>query len=107
MTYDPWLKFQGMRLDKLHDEIRSMNERRFKMQPGSQVYQQLGQMIQMANQIAQEKQMVENFNQRQKDKPDSEIINIGEIEETVYTPDYSTEELLNILVQEYREDPKR
>lgn len=107
MTYDPWMKFQGMRLDKLQDEIRSMNEKRFCMRPGSRVYQQLSQMIQMAQGIAYEKQMIESHNHREKDKPKDEVINIGEIHEEVYTPDYSNEELLNILVQEYREDPKK
>lgn len=107
MTYDPWIKFQSMSLDKLHDEIRALNERKSKMRPGSQIYHQLGQMIQMANEIAREKQMVENFNYRQKNKPDSAVVDIGEIQENVYTPDYSGDELLNILVQEYREDPKR
>ena len=107
MTYDPWMKFQGMRLDKLQEEIRSMNERRFRMRPGSQVHQQLGQMIKMAQDIAQEKQMVENQRHRQKEKPDSEVIDIGEVTEEVYTPDYSNDELLDILVQEYREDPQK
>lgn len=107
MSFDPWTKFQGMRLDKLQEEIRSMNERRFRMRPGSQVYQQLGQMIQMAQSIAQEKQMIETHRQRQKEKPSSEVIDIGEITEETYTPDYSREELLNILVQEYKEDPKK
>lgn len=107
MTYDPWMKFQGMRLDKLQDEIRSMNEKRFRMRPGSQVYQQLGHLIQMAQGIAYEKQMIESHQQREKEKPSSEVIDIGEITEDVYTPDYSSDELLNILVQEYREDPTK
>jgi hypothetical protein len=107
MTVDPWMKFNNMQLEPLQKEIRTMTEQRFRMRPGSQVYQQLGQMINTAQNIAREKQMIESHRQHNKDKAPNEVINIGEITEEVYTPNYTSDELLNILVQEYKEDPKK
>jgi translation initiation factor 2B subunit (eIF-2B alpha/beta/delta family) len=82
--------------DKLIQEIENLNKRLFKINPGSAMYNQLLDMINTAQTAHAEMQYV----RRVKDTSDK-IIEIGEVTEHIVTPDYSSEELLIAVVEQY------
>jgi len=82
--------------DKLIQEIEKLNKQLFKLSPGSAMYNQVLDMINTAQTAHGEMQFV----RRIKDSPDK-IIEIGEVTEHIVTPDYSGDELLVAVVEQY------
>ena len=97
MDMDNWEKYQGMKIDELMNTIQDLNKKLFKMKEGTMVYSQLSSMIHNAEQALKDKMALEKI----KGQPGSEVMNIGEIDSTVETPEYSDQELLDVTVQAY------
>ena len=93
-------KVQNLNNDDLMTEIQNLHNKLTKMNPNSPMTLQVQGMIRSAQQEYNERLLVDNL----KDKPTEEIINIGEIEEVVYTPDYSEAELHIALAIHYSGD---
>lgn len=98
--FDYFDKLQGMKEADLLTEITLLNKKFYSIQRDSAIQQQLGNMIDMAQQ-----QLSIVVAQRQsKDKDEPEVMNIGEIEEKVDTPDYSKQELITYFKRFYSGD---
>lgn len=82
--------------DKLVTEIEKLNKKLFKVNPGSGMYNQLLDMLNVAQTAHSEMQYV----RRIKDTSDK-IIEIGEVSEHIVTPNYSRDELLVAIVEQY------
>jgi hypothetical protein len=94
---DYYEKFVALSEDKLSDEIRGLTKRLLAISPQSGMYDQLLNMLHTAESIYEEKIMVAKF----RGSESNSVINIGSIDESVYTPDYSREELLDAVVTLY------
>lgn len=85
--------------DKLHEEIRKIHDRLFKTSQTSPTYQQLLNMLEMAEGALQERMQVRMV------KLEDKAIDIGNITSKVDYPDYTQDEILTVIVTEYRKDP--
>lgn len=99
--FDYYEHVNSLSEDKLSDEIQKVLKRINKASPGSPMYNQLISMLNTA-QMAYSDLM---STKRVKNK-DDEVLEIGEMESTVTTPDYSDDQVLDILVHGYLKDPK-
>jgi len=96
--FDYFDKLQGLKESELLDEIAMLNKKYYSILKDSPIQHQLGNMIEMAQQ-----QLNMVVAQRQKtDEP--EIMEIGEIEEKVETPDYTKQELITYFKRFYSGD---
>ncbi len=93
-------KLSNLNNDDLMTEIQNLHNKMAKMNPTSPMTLQLQDMIRSAQTEYNERMIVEKL----KDKPSEEIINIGEIEEIVYQPDYTEEQVNLALVQHFSGD---
>ena len=92
-------EFEKMSPEKLLDKIQELNKRLFKMSPSSGMYSQMRAIINEAQAAYQDHLALSRF-QAMDEEADS-VINIGEIESEVYTPDYSDNIALDNIVQSY------
>lgn len=97
-------EFEKMSPEKLLDKIQELNKRLFKMNPNSGMYAQMRSIINEAQAAYQDHLAVSRFQSTEEDA--DSVINIGEIESVVYTPDYSDNIVLNNVVQSYLGDKK-
>ena len=97
-------EFEKMSPEKLLDKIQELNKRLFKMNPNSGMYAQMRSIINEAQAAYQDHLAVSRFQSTEEDA--DSVINIGEIESVVYTPDYSDNTVLNDVVQSYLGDKK-
>ena len=96
--FDYFDKLQGLKESELLDEIAMLNKKYYSILKDSPIQHQLGNMIEMAQQ-----QLNMVVAQRQKtDEP--EIMEIGEIEQKVETPDYTKQELITYFKRFYSGD---
>jgi len=95
---DYYIKLTTMDEDKLLSEIEKISDKMFKVRPGCSVHQQLLQMYREAQAAYEEKMFIKRVGPQK-----SEIIELGNIDSEVFTPDYSTEELITIIVDSYRD----
>lgn len=94
--FDYYTHVNSLSEDKLHDEIRKIYDRLFATNPGSPIYDQLQDMLEMAQDALGDQQASKHSD------PESDgVINIGEIDSVVNELDYSKQELLDILVTSY------
>jgi hypothetical protein len=101
MSYNTFIeKIENMNSDQLMTEIQSLHNKVGRMNPHSSMVTQVQDMIQMATMEYSERMLVE----RMAEKEDDGVINIGEIEEVVYTPDYSKVDLFVEVVKHYSGD---
>jgi len=96
--FDYFDKLQGLKESELLDEIAMLNKKYYSILKDSPIQHQLGNMIEMAQQ-----QLNMVVAQRQK-KDEPEIMEIGEIEEKVETPDYTKQELITYFKRFYSGD---
>lgn len=96
---DYYLKLKSLDEDKLLSEIDTISDKLYKARAGSPIHQQLLQMYNDARQMHQEIM----FMKRAGKPEDSEALNIGTIDEVITTPDYDSNELVNIVVDFYRD----
>ena len=97
-------EFEKLSPEKLLDKIQELNKRLFKMNPNSGMYGQLRSIINEAQFVYQEHLAVSRYDAANEER--DSVINIGEIESEVYTPDYSNNTALDSVVQSYLGDKK-
>lgn len=96
-TEDYYLKVQGLTQEKLQEEEKKLYNLLYKTSETSPIYDQIWTMLDMVQSAARERFFLE----RQGKLPESEIIELGKIEEQVYTPNYNSEEMLLAVVNQY------
>jgi hypothetical protein len=99
-------EFEQMDQSKLLDKITELNKKLFNMNQRSPVFNQLRGIISEAQQVYSEKLAVDRYNAQNEER--SEVINIGEIESEVYTPNYEEgSPILDAVVSSYVQEPKK
>ena len=94
---DNFDRYQKLNEDDLIDEIQKLNKRLFKIKPSNPMFNQLKNLIQMAEMGYKDKIAIS----RMKDDKSPSIMEIGNIEGTYNEVDYSPEALLNLTVDSY------
>lgn len=92
-----FFKVQSLTEDKLIEEEKRLYNMLYKTNETSAIYHQVWDMLELVQNTLREKQFMSRLDKL----PESEIIEIGKIEEVVYTPDYNSEELLLAVVNQY------
>ena len=96
-----WDRFNAMTVQELDAEIYRMTNLFFKQRPGSNTHRMLTLAISQARQVMTDKRQVDLTQEKIKDKNFSAPINIGEIQESIYTPDYSDPETIIDVAKSY------
>lgn len=94
---DYYTKVNKLSEERLMDEIQGLYKKLMALSERSSIYPQVLQMIETAETAYQDRV----YRNRYKNSKSSEVINIGQIDETVYTPAYTSEELLIAVVSQY------
>jgi len=94
---DYWQKVQAMNQDKVLTEIESLTKRLYQLNEASPIWNQVKGMLDDAQERYRDL-MAHQINEMD-NIPD--VLNIGEIESVVHTPDYSKEELLTNIAKFY------
>ncbi|MBM38678.1 MAG: hypothetical protein CMO97_06355 [Woeseia sp.] len=94
---DNWEQYQKLNEDALIEEIQKINKRLFKIKPGNPMFNQLKNMLQMAEMAYSDKLATT----RLKDDKSPSVLEIGNVESTYNEVDYSPEALLNLTVESY------
>jgi len=94
------IKLESMTLNELHEESNRLQKMIIDGRPTEAMIQQITGFMQQVDQRIAEVMYIERFNKNQKKM--EEVIEIGTVDETVYTPDYNKKELLDALVFEYQ-----
>lgn len=81
--------------EKLSDEIEGLNKKLMRISASSPMFNQLMDMLETAQMAYGEIQM------KRRVKVEDTVLDIGTIESTEHTPDYSTDDILTVLVQGY------
>jgi len=84
--------------EKVLAEIEKLNKRLFKTKPGNPMYNQLMDMLRTAESAYQDILF------KNRVKSEDIVMDIGEMESTVTEPDYSKDELLDVIVTSYTKD---
>ena len=94
-------KIQAMdSTDKIFEEIKKLNERLFRINEGSPMHEQLQGMIETCHM-----RQTELFaGQMEASDKTPDVLEIGEIESTVYTPDYDEQNVLTTLTNFYSKE---
>jgi hypothetical protein len=99
-------EFEQMEPGKLLDKITELNKKLFKMNQRSPVFNQMRGIIGEAQQVYQEHLMIQRYDQDNEER--DSVINIGEIESEVYTPNYGEgNPILDVVVSSYLQEPKK
>jgi hypothetical protein len=99
-------EFEQLDQSKLLDKITELNKKLFNINQRSPVFNQLRGIISEAQQVYSEKLAVDRYNAQNEER--SEVINIGEIESEVYTPNYEEgSPILDAVVSSYVQEPKK
>jgi hypothetical protein len=99
-------EFEQLEPSKLLDKITELNKELFKMSPRSPVFNQLRGIIGEAQQVYQEHLMIQRYDQDNEHR--SSVLNIGEIEIEVYTPNYTEgNPILDAVVSSYVQETKK
>ena len=100
---DYWEKIQEMDSDKLFEEIKKLNDKLYKMDQNSPMFQQVRGMLDMCSERQSDLMaiIIENNDKT----PD--VLEIGEIESVVYTPEYSEQELITTLSNFYTQKKEK
>jgi len=92
-------QFEEMSPEKLLDKITELNKRLFKMNQRSPMYNQMRAIIAEAQTVYQEGLQMARFKSQNEER--DEVINIGDIESQVYTPNYGDTTTLETVVNSY------
>jgi tRNA A37 N6-isopentenylltransferase MiaA len=95
--FDYYTKVHNMSEEKLVEEIQNLYKKLMSMNTQGTVYNQLLDMLDTATAAYGEKLHVSRFKNKEKDA----VIDIGSINSETYIPDYSREELLLAVVEQY------
>lgn len=93
------VKVESMTLKELYEESERLQKMLVDGRHSEAVSKQILSFMSTVDERIAEVLYIERFKKAQEGKPD--IIEIGETEEVVYTPDYTKKELLDALVFEY------
>ena len=94
---DKWEEYQNMSTDKLMAEIEKMNKILFRLNGGTPMFNQMQDMIALANQVMQDKFAITRL---ESDENANKALNIGEIESEVIHPEYD-KDVLNLVATSY------
>ena len=94
---DYWQKVQAMNQDKVLTEIESLTKRLYQLNEASPIWNQVKGMLDDAQE--RHRDLMAHQHNEMDNIPD--VLNIGEIESVVHTPDYSKEELLTNIAKFY------
>ena len=94
---DKWEEYQNMSTDKLMAEIEKMNKILFRLNGGTPMFNQMQDMIALANQVMQDKFAITRL---ESDENANKALNIGEIESEVIHPEYD-KDVLNFVATSY------
>jgi hypothetical protein len=97
-------RFEKMSSQELDAEIHRMTNLFFKQRPGTQMHTQLVLAIDEARRISHDKHRIEDFKNRVKDENPNAPLEIGTIEENIYTPSYTNSELIIEVAKTYTKD---
>lgn len=92
-----FFKIHTLSEEKLIEEEKRLYNLLYKTNETSAIYNQVWDMLELVQSTLREKHLMARMGKL----PESEIIEIGKIEEVVYTPDYNSEELLLAVVNQY------
>lgn len=101
--FDYYDKVHSMSDDKLVEEIQNLYKKLSVINAQSPIYNQILDMLSTAESTYHERLTVNRI----KNKSGSSVIEIGSVDESVYTPDYSTDELLLAVVSQYTQNIKK
>lgn len=94
---DKWEEYQNMSTDKLMTEIEKMNKILFRLNGGTPMFNQMQDMIALANQVMQDKFAITRL---ESDENANKALNIGEIESEVIHPEYD-KDVINLVATSY------
>ena len=97
--FDYYAHVHAMDESKLNAEIKKLHDNLFRLDPESPMYNQLLDMVDIANSAYNDMVYAARF----KDAKD-EAMEIGTMESSVNTPDYTKAELLTAVVTAYKTD---
>ena len=99
--FDYYDYVHGLPEAKLVLEMEKLNKRLFKTSQTSPVFQQLMNMIDMAQSAYTDKQYAIKI------KKEDQVMNIGDISSEEYTPDYTRDEIVNAYIEVYTKNTPR
>lgn len=94
---DNWEKYQGLKEEELIDEIKTINTKLFRIREGTEIYNQLISMRNMAQMAYEERLAIA----RLKTDKSPDILEIGNISSEVNEIVYEPNELLKVTVESY------
>tara|TARA_R110001592_G_scaffold158352_2_gene389474 strand:- start:3054 stop:3476 length:423 start_codon:yes stop_codon:yes gene_type:complete len=94
---DYWQKVQDMNQDKILTEIESLTKRLYQLSEASPIWNQVAGMLDNAHE--RHRDLMEFQRAEMDTTPD--VLNIGDVDAVVYTPDYSKAELLTNIAKFY------
>ena len=97
---DYFFKIDQLEPNKLLDEIQQLTKKQMSVRPDTKMWQQIQTYID----YAKENYRAHSMQEALKSKKEPDVIEIGEVEEVVYTPDYSSEELILAVADFYTND---
>ena len=100
--FDYFDKLQGLKEQELRDEITMLNTKFYALVKDTPIRQQIGNMLDMAKHFLCDNIQIIDAQRTMKEEPD--VLEIGEIEEIIETPDYSKQELITYFKRFYSGD---
>lgn len=97
----PLIDFSGLTVQELMDKQQEYTKKLYRIQPNSPLYDNVIAMKEAVEQEYQERMYMQMF--KEKKEEIEEVIDIGNIESTVETPDYrdTKEQLVHKLAMHY------
>ena len=97
---DYFFKIDQLEPNKLLDEIQQLTKKQMSVRPDTKMWQQIQTYID----YAKENYRAHSMQEALKSNKEPDVIEIGEVEEVIYTPDYSSEELILAVADFYTND---
>jgi hypothetical protein len=98
---DMYQRFESMDTDKLANELQSLNKKLFKMKPNTSMYNQMLNVIVMAQGIYSDKVAMARMPEGENNK----VFEIGEIDSHNGQPNYG-ESIFQVVVDSYLTKPR-
>lgn len=98
---DYYTHVNGLPEDKLYDEIEKLTKQLFNAHVGSPMYNQIMDMLDQAHSAQNDMLSIRMLKAQNKGDLKDGVIDIGEIESETTTPNYSSNEILNAVVDAY------
>ena len=92
-----WEKIQTLNEDKLFEESKNLTTKLYAISKASPMYNQLQDMLEMINERQRDLVLLA----REENDKTPGVLNIGQIDAVVHTPDYSKAELITYMAKFY------